>query len=392
MAALAFAVQGGAPAAGPRTGRLTTGHGTLDTPAFLPVASSGAVRGVTPGELLEIGVQGLLANAVHLALRPGAEAVRALGGLHAFMGWSGPLLTDSGGFQIHSLDHLASRGEDGVRFRSPHDGTEHGLTPERAIEIQEALGADLIVTLDEFDPIPAAPEREDPVRARELLERTLRWAARCRDAKRRDDQWLFGIVQGGGTQPGREESAARTRALGFPGFALGGLGLGESAALRGRLIGAALGALPEGAPRYLMGIGPPGDLIDAVAHGVDLFDCVVPTRNGRHGLAYTSSGRVNLRNARHRDDPAPLDPGCDCPTCRGFSRAYLRHLLSAHESLGGRLVSVHNLAYYMRLMRELREAIAEGRFDRFRESHRARTQGTGAPPSSQPIAATQRPA
>jgi queuine tRNA-ribosyltransferase len=389
VAALGFALVRGGPHGGPRTGRLDTPHGALATPAFLPVASSGAVRGIAPRELFEVGVQGLLANAVHLALRPGAEQVRALGGLHAFMGWSGPLLTDSGGFQIHSLDHLAERSEEGVRFRSPHNGDVHFVSPERAIEIQEALGADLIVTLDEFDPIPVERD-EDPARARELLERTLRWAARCLSARRREDQWLFGIVQGGGSAERREESAARTQALGFGAFALGGLGLGESPERRDALVQASLAPLAPEAPRYLMGLGEPPDLVDAIARGIDLFDCVVPTRNGRHGVAYTASGRLNLRNARHREADQPLDPSCICPTCRGFSRAYLRHLLLGREALGARLVSLHNLAYYMRLLLDAREAIVEERFETWREDW-ARAYRAG-PPSSQPRAATQSPA
>jgi queuine tRNA-ribosyltransferase len=389
VAALSFEVLRGPLAGGPRTGRLATPHGTLETPAFLPVASAGAVRGLAPRELREAGVQGLLANAVHLALRPGARGVREIGGLHRFMGWSGPVLTDSGGFQIHSLDHLARRGEEGVSFRSPFDGSLHFVSPETAIEVQETLGADLIVTLDEFDPI-ASDGREDPLRARELLERTLRWAARCRGAARRDDQWLLGIVQGGASAERREESAARTRALGFPGFALGGLGLGEPPALRARLIEASLAALPPDAPRYLMGLGQPQDLLDAIERGIDLFDCVVPTRNGRHGVAYTALGRINLRNARFRDDPAPLDPRCDCATCRGFTRAYLRHLLLAHDSLGSRLVSGHNLAFYMSLLREARAAIQEDRFSRWRATSPLAAQAR--PSSSQPSAATQSPA
>jgi len=360
---------------GPRVGRIETPHGALETPAFLPVGTYGAVRGLAPDELSAVGVQGVLANTYHLHLRPGEATVAALGGLHGFMRWSGPILTDSGGFQIHSLDHLCERSEAGVRFRNPWDGSRVFLDPERCIAIQESLGADLIVTLDEFEPIspvaagdePSEPERE---RVRASMQRTLRWAARCQSARQRQDQLLFGIVQGGGFEDLRRESAERTAELGFDAFAIGGLGVGESPALRSRLLEAVLPALPGAAPRYLMGLGMPGDLVEAVARGVDLFDCVIPTRHGRHGSVFTRTGRLNLRNARFREDPAPIEEDCGCPACRGYSRAYLRHLIDAKEMLGPRLLSLHNLAFYMRLMRELREAIAEARFDAWRAAWR----------------------
>ncbi len=343
-----------------RAGRLETRHGVLETPAFFPVGTYGAVRGLTPDELASVGVQGLLANTYHLSLRPGEALVKAHGGLHAFMGWSGPILTDSGGFQVFSLGAHCERSEAGVEFKSPIDGRTVFLSPERAIEIQEALGADLVVVLDEFEAISAG---SDPAheRTRACLERSLRWAARCRDRHERVDQLLFGIIQGGGDDDLRAESAERTRALGFGAFAIGGLGVGESPADRARLVAAVIAELPETTPRYLMGLGLPEDLVAGVQAGVDLFDCVVPTRHGRHGSVFTPRGRLNLRNARHRDDRQPLDRDCACPACRRFSRAYLRHLLTCGDALGARLLSLHNIAYYMKLVREMREAIAADR-------------------------------
>jgi queuine tRNA-ribosyltransferase len=352
-----------------RRGRFETPHGPLDTPAFLPVGTHGAVRGLAPRDLRDLGVQGVLSNTYHLQLRPGAARIAALGGLHRFMGWDGPLLTDSGGFQVHSLGHLARRSEEGVEFRDPVDGARHFLSPERSIEIQEQLGADLIAALDVFG-APAPDDDGEPTRA--WMERTLRWAQRSRAAHARSDQLLFGIVQGGGSPELRAESAGRTAGLGFAAFALGGLGLGESAALRARLIAACLGELPDAAPRYLMGLGHPDDLVEAVAGGVDLFDCVVPTRHGRHGHAFTRDGVINLRNARFRDDEQPLDGEAPDPSSGGFSRAYLHHLFKAGEVLGQRLLSQHNVAFYMRLMREIRAAIEADRFGDWAEAWLAR--------------------
>jgi len=354
-----------------RAGRLFTPHGLLETPAFFPVATFGAVRGLTPEELTRIGVQGVLANTYHLHLRPGEELVAAHGGLHGFLGWSGPVLTDSGGFQVFSLDAFCRRSEAGVEFKSPLDGRAVFLSPERAIEIQERLGADLVVVLDEFEAI-APGQAPDLGTTRACLERTLRWAARGRAVHRRADQLLFGIVQGGASDELRRESAARTAALGFGAFAIGGLGVGESADERTQLVAAALAPLPPAAPRYLMGLGLPEDLVAAVERGVDLFDCVVPTRHGRHGSVFTSRGRLNLRNARHRDELGPLDDECRCPTCAGFTRAYLRHLIASGDALGARLLSLHNLAYYMKLLRDVREAISAGRLAAFASRWRAR--------------------
>ncbi len=351
-----------------RVGCLHTPHGKLDTPAFLPVGTYAVVRGLTPEELQGVGVHGILANTYHLHLRPGEDVIARLGGLHGFMGWSGPILTDSGGFQLYSLDHLCRRSEEGVHFKSPIDGSQRFLSPERCIQVQEALGADLIVTLDEFEPIPVDPDTSDEARVRALLERTLRWAQRGQAAQRRSDQLLFGIVQGGGFETLRAESAERTRALGFRAFAIGGLGLGEAPQRRAALLEAALAPLPASEPRYLMGLGTPHDLIEAVARGVDLFDCVLPTRHGRHGAVFTHTGRLNLRNARFREDPEPVDAQCTCSVCTRYSRAYLRHLILSGEMLGPRLLALHNLAFYMRLLERAREAIREGRFEEWRDA------------------------
>ncbi len=342
----------------------------MKTPAFFPVGTYGAVRGISPDELRSVGVQGVLANTYHLHLRPGDERVAELGGLHRFMAWSGPMLTDSGGFQIHSLDHLCRKSEKGVEFRDPRDGSRHFLSPERCIEIQQNLGADLIVVLDEFEPIAAEAGDAARTSSRDMLERTLRWAARCRAVHAREDQRLFGIVQGGGFDELRAESAERTAELGFDAFAIGGLGLGEDLAQRLALTAAALTRLPSESPRYLMGLGLPEDLIGGVELGVDLFDCVIPTRHGRHGSVFTSRGSLNLRNARFKDDPEPISTDCGCPVCTQYTRAYLRHLVHSGEALGARLLSLHNLAFYMDLMQQMREAIAADHFASWAEAWR----------------------
>ncbi len=353
-----------------RTGLIQTPHGEVRTPAFFPVGTHGAVRGIDPAELESVGVSGLLGNTYHLHLRPGEALIQKHGGLHGFMAWSHPILTDSGGYQVHSLDHLCERSEDGVRFRDPSDGSQHFLSPERCIEIQEALGADFIVILDEFEPIPLDRTQADAARVRKMMERTLRWAERAKSSCKRKDQQLFGIVQGGGFEDLREESAERTRALGFDGYAIGGLGVGEDTNARALLVSAALRPLPLDQPRYLMGIGHPEDVVEAVNLGVDLFDCVIPTRHGRHGVAFTNTGPIQLRNARFRIDDSPLDPACTCPVCARFSRAYLRHLLAAREMLGPRLVSLHNIAFYMQLMTAMRDAIGRGEFSSWRDNWR----------------------
>lgn len=358
-----------------RAGRYTTPHGVIETPAFMPVASFGAVRGHAPEELRALGAQVLLANAYHLHERPSDAVVAGLGGLHGFTGWRGPWLTDSGGFQVTSLADRSEVDEEGVTFRSPRDGRARRLTPESAIGIQEALGADLILALDECRPLAwHGNPREDGarLRARAASERTLRWAERCRRARRRRDQALFGIVQGGVFPELRRASARATVSLGFDGYAHGGLGLGEAAERREELLAVAGDELPEQAPRYAMGIGRAEDLLAAVARGVDLFDCVLPTRNGRHGVLFTRNGPLRLRNARFRDDDAPPDPACDCPTCARHSRAYLHHLLREKEMLGARLASQHNLRFTLRLLEQARGAIAAGRLAALRHAFAAR--------------------
>ena len=346
-----------------RSARLITPHSVVDTPAFMPVATFGAVRGVSPEELRAVGAQILLSNTYHLHERPGEEVIARAGGLHGFTGWRGPWLTDSGGYQVTSLADRARIDEEGVAFSSPLDGAHRLLTPERVVAIQEALGSDVAMPLDECRP-DAEP---DSSAARAAMERTLRWAERARKAHRLEEQALFGIVQGGLSPALRRESARATVSLGFDGYAHGGLGLGEEPARREALLAEAAAELPREAPRYAMGIGRPADLLAAVARGVDLFDCVLPTRNGRHGVLFTRYGILALRNARFREDPRPIDEGCDCPACLQHSRAYLRHLLHAGEALGSRLASLHNLRFYLRLLEEARAAVREGRLAALRE-------------------------
>jgi len=350
-----------------RTSRISTRSGPVLTPAFMPVATFGAVRGIGFAELRAAGAEILLSNTYHLHERPGEATVEALGGLHGFTGWRGPWLTDSGGFQITSLADRAKLDEEGVTFRSALDGRKRQLTPEGAIAIQEALGSDIAMVLDEC--LPVAPDgaaqptvRTDAGAMTRALERTLRWAVRSQAARRRPDQAVFAIVQGGADEALRRRSAEATAALDFDGHAHGGLGLGESREERRAAIRAAHAALPAHRPRYLMGLGRPIDLLDGIAEGVDLFDCVVPTRNGRHGLVYTSEGTLHLRNARFERDAGPIDPACACPACRDYGRGYVRHLLKSGEALGARLASLHNLTYYLNLMRRARAAIETGAF------------------------------
>jgi queuine tRNA-ribosyltransferase len=363
-----------------RAGRLETPHGAVATPAFMAVATYGAVRGVTPAELRALGAEIVLANTYHLHERPGEDVVAGAGGLHGFTGWRGPWLTDSGGYQVFSLAERVHLDEDGVRFASPLDGRRRTLTPEGAIAIQEALGADVAMVLDHCVAMrapaaAAAPESLAPPRApadlvplwRDAMERSLRWGERCLAAKRRGDQALFGIVQGGGDAALRRTSARANGGLAFDGFAHGGLGLGEDRALRGELLAATHEALPAAGPRYLMGLGRPEDVVLAIERGVDLFDCVVPTRHGRHGVAFTRGGVLHLTNARFRDDPDPIEPGCDCPACGEHSRAYLRHLFASGDLLAARLATLHNLRFYYRLFADARAAIAHGRFAALRD-------------------------
>jgi len=340
-----------------RRGRLAFARGTVDTPAFMPVGTYGTVKAVTPDEVRASGAQILLGNTFHLMLRPGEALIRGLGGLHRFMGWDGPILTDSGGFQVWSLKELRKLTEEGVHFASPVNGDPVFLSPERSIEVQQALGADVIMQFDECTPHPATESE-----ARGSMELSARWARRCKERHAGQGGALFGIVQGGMHVPLRRESLQRLTAIGFDGYALGGLSVGESEAERLHVLDGIAGALPADRPRYLMGVGTPRDLVQAVARGLDMFDCVMPTRNARNGHLFTSQGVLRLRNARYRADPAPLDPACDCPACRSYSRAYLHHLDKCNEILGARLNTLHNLRYYQRLMARAREAIEAGQF------------------------------
>ncbi len=341
-----------------RLGRLETPHGAADTPAFMAVGTQAAVKTLGPDDLAAVGSQIILANAYHLSLRPGAEVIARLGGLHGFMGWRGPILTDSGGYQLFSLAPLAKVSDEGIDFQSHLDGARMNLTPERAVEIQELLGADIAMVLDE--PIGFPHTRE---RAEEALARTVAWAARSKRAREKSGMALFGIVQGGAFEDLRVRSAGELVEIGFDGYAVGGLGLGEGKRETDALLGAALGALPADKPRYVMGMGTPADLLRGIARGADMFDCVMPTRHARRGNLFTWEGRISIKAAAFAEDPAPIDPGCGCPACRGgFSRAYLRHLHRAGEVLGHRLMTMHNLFFYQDLLGRARGEIREGRF------------------------------
>jgi len=342
-----------------RRGRLTLAHGTVETPAFMPVGTYGTVKAMAPNELEALGAQVVLGNTFHLWLRPGIEVIAAHGGLHRFMGWPHPILTDSGGFQVFSLGPLRKVREDGVAFASPVDGDRLLLTPELSIEIQRAFDADVAMVFDECTPYPAS--RDETARSMEL---SLRWAARCKAAHGGSANALFGIVQGGMFDDLREASLGGLREIGFDGYAIGGLSVGEPKEEMRRVEAFITPRLPEERPRYLMGVGTPEDIVDAVANGIDMLDCVLPTRNARNGWLYTRYGDVKIRNARHRTDTGPLDPSCACYTCRHFSRAYLHHLQRANEILGARLATLHNLHYYLGLMAELRAAIAEDNLPR----------------------------
>jgi queuine tRNA-ribosyltransferase len=344
-----------------RRGRLSTAHGIVETPAFMPVGTAATVKAMTPEGVAATGARLLLGNTYHLMLRPGAERIAKLGGLHRFMNWPHAILTDSGGFQVMSLAKLRNIGEEGVEFRSHLDGSRHLLTPERSIEIQHLLGADITMALDECTPYPAAREAVEA-----SMELSMRWAERSRRAfVARPGHGIFGIAQGGVHSDLRRRSAARLVEIGFDGYAIGGLAIGEGQETTFAMADATVPALPEDRPRYLMGVGKPSDLVGAVRRGIDMFDCVLPTRSGRTAQAFTREGPLNLRNARHADDPAPLDPECRCPACAGFSRAYLHHLTKAGEILASMLLTAHNLTYYADLMAALRQAIAEGRLADF---------------------------
>ena len=344
-----------------RRGRLATAHGTVETPAFMPVGTAGTVKALTVDMVREAGAEMVLGNTYHLMLRPGAERVARLGGLHAMMRWPGPILTDSGGYQVMSLGALRKLTERGVTFQSHLDGSRHELTPERSVEIQHLLDATVTMQLDECLKLPATPAEVE--RAMQL---SLRWAQRCRDAfAARPGYGLFGIVQGGTDPVMRVRSAEGLRQIGFDGYAIGGLAVGEPQAEMLATLEATCPSLPEDRPRYLMGVGKPADLVGAVLRGVDMFDCVLPTRSGRTGQAFTRRGPVNLKNARHADDPRPLDEASACPAARDYSRAYLHHLVKSGEMLGAMLLSWNNIWYYQDLMRCLRDAIAAGRIADF---------------------------
>jgi queuine tRNA-ribosyltransferase len=340
-----------------RAGTLVTPHGTFETPAFMPVGPAAAVKAVTARDLTEAGAQIVLANTYHLMLRPGDALVAELGGLHGFTGWKGPYLTDSGGYQVFSLAKLRHLTEEGVRFQSHLDGSPYMLSPERSMEVQMNLGADIVMAFDECPPHPAPKEAVE-----EATARTARWAARSRDAHTRPDQWLFGIVQGGVHLDLRERSAREIVALGFPGHAIGGLSVGEPKADMHAVLAHLDPILPADKPRYLMGVGTPEDILEGVARGVDMFDCVLPTRNARNGQLFTSRGRLSIRNARHRADPRPPDPDCRCYTCRTASRAYLRHLHLANEMGAATLMTIHNLAFYLDTLERIRQSIRLRRF------------------------------
>jgi queuine tRNA-ribosyltransferase len=354
-----------------RRGRLTTPHGIVETPVFMPVGTQATVKGLTPQQVRDAGAQIILGNTYHLALRPGDDLIAELGGLHRFMQWDGPILTDSGGFQIYSLAPARKITDHAATFRSHIDGALLELTPERAVAIQENLGSDIAMCLDECPPHETPPEY-----VREAVRRTVHWAERCRRAHRRSDQALFAIIQGGTDVELRADCARALTALDFPGYALGGFSVGETAAQMMTALGPAAALLPADRPRYLMGVGRPEDILNAVACGVDLFDCVLPTRNGRNASAFTNEGDLRLRNTCHKRDPRPLESDCGCYTCRHFSRAYLHHLFLAQEMLGPTLLSLHNVAFYCRLMAGLRQAIEEQRFEAFRSVCLARWEGS----------------
>ena len=346
-----------------RRGRLTLPHGTVETPAFMPVGTYGTVKAMTPEELRDLGAEIILGNTFHLMLRPGTDVIGAHGGLHGFMHWSGPILTDSGGFQVFSLAELRKISEEGVRFASPIDGSQVRLTPEDSMDVQRALGSDIAMCFDDCTAWPATEQQ-----ARESMERSMRWAGRSKAHYYRDGQApgeLFGIIQGGMYLPLRQASLEALVGIGFPGLAIGGLAVGEPEEVRLAVLEGIAPLIPADRPRYLMGVGRPEDLLASVARGVDMFDCVMPTRHARNGHLFTQAGVLNIRNAANTADTGPIDPACGCYTCRNYSRAYLRHLDKCNEILGARLNTIHNLYFYLELMRRVRRALDEGRFASF---------------------------
>lgn len=352
------------PTTGARLGRVITRHGLFDTPAFMPVGTQGTIKGVIPDQVTATGSQIILANTYHLMLRPGEKVVAALGALHRFMAWPGPILTDSGGFQVFSLSDINRITDEGVTFKSHIDGSVVHLTPSRSIAVQNDLGADIIMAFDECPPADAPPEYQ-----RQAVERTVRWAEQCLAAHGRpDDQSLFGIVQGGTDLALRDECAKRLVAMDFPGYAIGGLAVGEGFAATRRVLESVTPGLPSHKPRYLMGVGFPKDIVMAVAAGIDMFDCVLPTRNGRNAYAFTANGAIRLRNSQFMADSGPIEQGCDCYACLNFTRGSIRHYFFASEMLGPILVSLHNIRFFQRLMADLRRAIGAGAFDEWRQT------------------------
>lgn len=358
-----FQLVGRCPNSAARRGRMTTAHGTVETPMFMPVGTQATVKTLTPDELYEIGTGIILANTYHLNLRPGSDIVRGAGGLHHFMNYYRPILTDSGGFQVFSLAKLRRVTEDGVEFNSHIDGSRHFIAPETAMEIQQSLGADIIMCFDECIPYPSSHEY-----AEKAMERTSRWARRCREFHQENGQALFGIVQGGVFEDLRLRSAQEIVAIGFPGYAIGGLSVGEPKEVMYANIELLEDHLPAEKPRYLMGVGEPEDLLAGVSRGIDMFDCVLPTRLARHGTAYTATGKLVIRKARYAADFSPLDPECDCRVCRQYSRAYLRHLIKSGEVLGLRLLSYHNVYFLVELMKRIRESLENNNFQAFHRS------------------------
>ncbi len=366
-----------------RRGRLHLQHGVVETPIFMPVGTYGTVKAMTPPELREVGSQIILGNTFHLWLRPGEQTVKKLGGLHRFMNWDGPILTDSGGFQVWSLSALRKLTEDGVHFASPVNGDKVFLSPEKSVQIQHALGSDIVMQFDECTPYPATVDE-----ARKSMELSARWAARCKTEHADNPNALFGIVQGGMHAELRCESLQRLTEVGFHGYAVGGLSVGEPEDERLKVLDAVGPVLPAGHPHYLMGVGTPRDIVQAVGRGIDMFDCVMPTRNARNGHLFTSEGVIKIRNARHKDDAGPLDPKCSCSTCQNYSRAYLHHLDRCNEILGSRLNTLHNLHYYLDLMRRIREAIEQGVFAAFSKDFLASAEGV---PARSKLSATTEP-
>lgn len=351
------------PETGARAGEFVTPHGVIETPVFMPVGTQATVKAMTPEELTGLGAQIILSNTYHLYLRPGADLVAEAGGLHSFMGWKGPILTDSGGFQVFSLSALREISDDGVAFRSHRDGSSHFMTPELSVAVQEKLGSDIAMCFDECVPWPTTAEEAD-----RAVTRTTAWARRCLEAHDRDDQALFGIVQGSVFDELRRRSARELIKLDFPGYAIGGLSVGESHADMYRILDVLGPVLPEEKPRYLMGVGFPANLVEGIARGIDMFDCVLPSRNGRNGTLFTSFGRMNIKGARFERDFGPIDGACDCYVCRNYSRAYVRHLHRSGEILGARLCTWHNLHFLVHLVGQARRAILDGTFPAFRRS------------------------